>query len=142
MLFELEGLPPSTNQSLTVANGRLIHSSTARSYRKNTELALQNQLDMQIKYNPLLCQEIRDMEGKPLFVVLKFYSDWSTKNAGTIRKVDVANREKLLLDSFVSVMNKNNYALDDSQIFCLVLQKVYGEEEKTVIEIEIIKNNK
>jgi Holliday junction resolvase RusA-like endonuclease len=140
MLFELEGLPISTNQSLMAVNGRLIHTQKAREYRKNTELALQNQLDMQIKYNPSLCQEIRDMEGKPLFAVLKFYSNWSTK-AGTIRKKDISNHEKLLLDSLVSVMNKNNYALDDSQIFCLVLQKIYGEKDKTVIEIEIIQNN-
>jgi hypothetical protein len=136
MLFELEGLPPSTNQSLTVANGRLIHSSTARLYRKNTELALQNQLDMQIKYNPLLNTDLLAMIDEPLYCHIQLYSSWMTK-AGTIRKLDVGNREKLALDSLISVFNNKGYTIDDSQIYLLLMTKHdnNGLEDKTVIRI-------
>lgn len=138
MLFELEGHPISTNQSLMVANGRLIHTSKAREFRKSAELAIQNQLDQQLRVNPFLSAEITGMVDVPLICTIKVFGNWKTKS-GKIKKTDIANREKLVLDSVVSVLNKNGFAVDDSAIYCLVLQKLYSEEDKTVIHIESLK---
>lgn len=139
MLFVLSGLPPSTNQSLTVARGRLIHTSAARAFRQATELAIDIQLKDQLTANKALSAQLKAMENKELICALYFYSNWLTK-AGTIRKSDLANLEKLLLDSLVSVMVKNNFSFfDDSQFFCLTLHKIQSDIDKTEITI-LIKN--
>ena len=122
MHFEISCIPPSTNQSLMVANGRLIHSSTARSFKAQTEQALQSQLDQQLRVDPSVGFELINMIGEPLFCHIKFYSNWATKT-GTIRKKDLANLEKLLLDSMISVLNTNGYKLDDSAIYLLLMTK-------------------
>jgi hypothetical protein len=136
MLFELEGLPVSTNQSLMPAGKTLTHTPTARAYRKSAELALQNQLEMQIKYNPLLNTDIVAMIDEPLYCHIQLYSSWVTKT-NTIRKKDLANLEKLLIDSIIAVFKNNGYEIDDSQIYLLLMTKHdnNGLEDKTVIRI-------
>lgn len=141
MLFEVNGIPPSTNQSLIVSNGRLIHSVIARDYRKATELALQNQLEQQLRVHPLLNTELVEMIDEPLYCHIQLYSNWVTK-ANTIRKTDLANREKLCIDSLVSVLNDAGYSIDDSQIYLLLMTKHDDKNlpEKTVININKLSN--
>ena len=136
MFFQLEGLPPSTNQSLLVANGRLIHSPKARTYRQETEEAVQRQLDQLLRLFPSTSKELKDLEGEPLFAQIKYYSTWTTK-ANKCRKKDVCNLEKLLLDSIFSILKKNGFALDDSQIYLCLLAKhdAVDGNEKTEVQI-------
>jgi len=61
--------------------------------------------------------------GNRIGVEVDFYSDWETKK-GTIRKVDIANYEKSLIDCMFPLLN-----LDDSQIFSIKLNKKPFDEK-------------
>jgi len=137
MYFELEGLPISTNASLLAANNRLIHTPAARKYRKETEEVIQAQLTQQMRVNSDMVKELKSLEGEPLFCHIKYYSDWITKT-GTCRKKDICNLEKLLLDSVFSVLKNNGFALDDSQLYLVLLAKHDGQGiDKVEIHINI-----
>jgi Holliday junction resolvase RusA-like endonuclease len=136
MLFEIIGLPISTNQSLMAVNGRLIHTTAARQFRTSTELAFQNQLEQAIRVDPSIGFNLMQMIDEPLYCHIQLYSSWVTKT-NTIRKKDLANHEKLLLDSLISVFNNKGYTIDDSQIYLLLMTKHDNKdlEDKTVIRI-------
>lgn len=136
--FEIEGHPISTNASLMAVNGRLIHTAKARAFKASTELALDNQLKQHLRVNTALSDELRAMEDMPLICTIKVYGNWSTKQ-GKIKKADICNKEKLLVDSLITVLNDNNFNLDDSQFYCVILQKLYSDVDKTVIMIETLK---
>ena len=146
MILEVLGLPVSSNQSLIASGNRLIHSTAARNYRTQTELGIQNQIDQQLRLDPSVGFELMQMIGEPLFCHIKYYSNWSTKT-GTIRKKDLANLEKLLIDSIISVFNANGYTIDDSAFYLLLLTKHdidapenHEKQEKTVIYIDSLAN--
>lgn len=67
-----------------------------------------------------------------LAVSVEVHESWYT-NAGTVRKKDVANREKFLIDSIFKAL-----AIDDSNIWALRFLKINSEEEKSVITIEVM----
>lgn len=72
-----------------------------------------------------------------LKVITKIYENWYNQD-GTIKKKDVANREKFLIDSVFKGLE-----IDDKYIFESVLIKVQSDEEKAEIEIcEKIENTK
>ena len=140
MLIELQGLPVSTNASLMAQGNRLIHTSAARNYRKKAEQAIQNQLEQHLRINPELENELEAMVNEPLFCEIRLFSNWITQKA-TIRKTDLANREKLCLDSLISVLNSNGYKIDDSQVYLLLMSKHdnKGYEDKTQITLKLLK---
>ena len=71
-----------------------------------------------------------DLELK---VTIDIYENWYTKKL-TIKKKDVANREKFILDSVFEVLG-----LEDSTIFTVTLNKVQSmDEEKAVVIIDTI----
>jgi Holliday junction resolvase RusA-like endonuclease len=65
-----------------------------------------------------------------LSITVDIYEDWFTKT-GTIKKKDIGNREKFLVDSIFNVLN-----MDDKQIFEQRMRKIQSNEEKAVIEIK------
>ena len=140
MLIELEGLPVSTNASLMAQGSRLIHTTVARNYRKSAALAISNQISQQIRINPELDNELQAMVNEPLFCEIRLFSNWITQKA-TIRKTDLANREKLCIDSLVSVLNSNGYKIDDSQIYLMLMSKHdnRGLPDKTQITLKLLK---
>ena len=142
MFFSLDRIPPSTNQSLTIANGRLIHSQQARDFRKTSELAFKNQIEQNIRINPMLQTELKSWSNEPLAIHIMLHSDWMTQKA-TIRKTDAANREKLLCDSLFSAYKSLGYTLDDSQLYLIIITKnelKAGDNEKTSIQINKLVN--
>jgi len=91
-------------------------SPSARAWKEDTE-ALLRTLDLP------------HMEAKPLRVTVCVHRNWLTKD-GRVKKADVQNREKALLDVIFPVIG-----VDDSYVWDLRLIKVQDTEEKTEIEI-------
>ena len=77
--------------------------------------------------------DCKNLIGKPLKVSISIYEDWLTKK-GEIKKKDISNREKFLVDSIFKAIG-----LDDKHIFDLRYVKVQSNEEKAVVEIEELK---
>ena len=118
-------MPPSTNQSLVWSRGRLIHTSQARTYQTQVKEELEPQLVH-------LQKEIRSLKGKPLSMTLTITSPlWRTKT-GSIRKSDIENRVKLLVDSLFSLLPD----LDDSQLYEEKLIKKDGKDILVELSLE------
>jgi Holliday junction resolvase RusA-like endonuclease len=67
----------------------------------------------------------------PLRATLVYVSPrWYTQE-GDIARKDVANREKLVMDAVFQQLR-----MEDSWVFHLVLEKVHGREEMTVLKLE------
>lgn len=67
-----------------------------------------------------------------LSVSVEIYEDWYTKK-GLIKRKDVTNREKFLIDSVFEQLE-----IDDRRIFEYRTKKIQSEEEKAVIKIDFI----
>ncbi len=74
---------------------------------------------------------IRDPPVK-LKVTIEIHENWYTKK-GEVKKKDIANREKFLIDSVFDALS-----IDDKMIFEHKMIKVQSEEEKAVINIEVL----
>ena len=69
----------------------------------------------------------------PLKVSVDIYENWFCKN-GDIKKKDIANREKFLIDSIFEAIG-----MDDKLIFENSFRKINSEtEEKAIITIEVL----
>ena len=76
-----------------------------------------------------LREKIKDLVPKhnfskdsKLFVRVRIVEDWYTK-VGVIKKKDVANREKFLIDSIFHALG-----IDDKQIFVQLIEKIQSEK--------------
>jgi Holliday junction resolvase RusA-like endonuclease len=68
-------------------------------------------------------EELKKAEQKPLSVEIVIgREDWHTKG-GNIRRLDIANQEKVITDSIMSALEANGIDVDDSQFFELVMRK-------------------
>lgn len=65
-----------------------------------------------------------------LKVIVEIHEDWFCKN-GSVKRKDIANREKFLTDSVFDALN-----IDDKYIFEHIMKKIQSNEEKAVIKIE------
>jgi len=72
------------------------------------------------------------MESR-LKVTIEIHENWICKN-GSVKKVDVANREKFMIDSIFKYLG-----LDDKFIFEQIMIKVQDTEEFSIIKLEEIK---
>lgn len=77
-------------------------------------------------------EKIEKLKNSEISVVVEICENWFTKK-GTVKKKDIANREKFLTDSVFKGLG-----LDDSFIFEHTMFKVQGEEEKAIISITAI----
>ena len=68
----------------------------------------------------------------PLKVVIEVHEDWYTKKQ-IVRRIDIANREKFLVDSVFNALG-----IDDKFIFEHTMRKIQDTEEFSIIEIEAI----
>jgi len=73
--------------------------------------------------------KIRD--DTKLKVTTEIYENWYTKK-GDIKRKDIANREKFLIDSIF-----NSLKIDDKYIFEHTFKKIQSEKEYTLIKIEV-----
>lgn len=67
-----------------------------------------------------------------LSVRVEIYEDWHTKK-GDVKKKDIANREKFLIDSVFNALG-----LDDCFVFEHTMIKVQSDKEKAIIVISKI----
>ena len=81
---------------------------------------------------PFVCPNLNN----GLKVVVEIHENWFCKN-GSVKRVDVSNREKFLIDSVFNALG-----IDDKFIFEHTMKKVQSKKEKSVIKIYGIKNNK
>lgn len=78
--------------------------------------------------------DLNPYRNKPLRVVVRITDSWLTKS-GNIRRSDIANREKFLIDSVFAPLR-----IDDKCIWRHTMEKVHtdGDERKAEIEISIM----
>lgn len=103
--------PPTMNHRMIPFRGRLILALDHRAYKKLLQLYL---------HRKCMTVDGSGLVGKRLRVEITYQgpqSDWFTKK-GEIKKKDVENRHKALLDGIMPFFD-----LDDSQIFEIKIQK-------------------
>ena len=77
-----------------------------------------------------------DITGeKKLKVDVEIHEDWFCKD-GSVKRKDILNREKFLIDSIFNVLG-----IDDKFIFKHTMEKVQSNEEKSIIKIEVLNEN-
>lgn len=113
---------PTINKLYWHRQNMKIMTTTAKNIRKEID-KICSQLDSE------------KLKNKKLKVTVDIYENWFTKDKRkSIKKVDVANREKFLIDSiFVSI------GIDDKFIFEQTFRKVQSSYEKAIIIIEELK---
>ncbi len=72
------------------------------------------------------------LEGKKLKIEIEVHENWLTKE-GKVKRKDVANREKFLVDSIFESLG-----LDDKFIYHHLMKKIQSKEEKSIIRLEVI----
>lgn len=117
MQITIPGLPPTTNHAF-IQRGRFrVLAPDARKFKEMVE-------------GLVTSLALEPPEGK-LMVAIRLHSPrWLLKDGVGIRKMDVANREKLVLDAIFKTLG-----VDDSNIWLLSLEKVVADEEVTEVTI-------
>lgn len=117
MQITIPGLPPTTNHMFLTRGRFRILSPEARKFKEMVEaLVVSLQLD--------------PPEGK-LIVAIRLHSPrWLLKDGLRIRKMDIQNREKAVIDSVFKALG-----VDDSSIWLISMEKVVDIEERTEITI-------
>lgn len=118
--FKIDGLPPSYNKSFKVNYSfrEIYLSPEVRVYKTKVKF---------------LCPHLTVTDTDKLRITIMYNHDWHYKN-GKIRKKDIQNLDKILIDSIASRLN-----FDDSQFFEVHLFKVQNDKESfTIVNIEIL----
>jgi len=110
---------PSINHLFWHRGNMKIMTKEARELRKKIE---------EIVYKDKNTYE-ENLFDKKLKVEVEIYEDWYTKK-GEVKKKDISNREKFLVDSVF-----NSLGLDDKFIFEHIMKKIQSKEEFAVIRI-------
>jgi len=72
------------------------------------------------------------LNKQKLIIFVDIHENWFTKD-GNIKKKDISNREKFLIDSAFESLG-----LDDKQIFTHTMRKIQDNEEYSIIIIDTI----
>ena len=79
-------------------------------------------------------EDIEALKDELLKVTIEVYENWFTKVDNMVRKTDVANREKFLIDSVFEGLG-----IDDRFIFELTVKKMpMYDIEKAIVTIEVL----
>jgi len=117
---------PSTNKLYPQFKGRRILSEEARALKESIGwIILKQKTDGKI-----IVPEC--FKTDPLFVVIAVYDNWFTKK-GKIKKKDVCNKEKFLIDSIFKSLE-----LDDKNIFHATIVKMQYDKENNKKSIVMI----
>jgi Holliday junction resolvase RusA-like endonuclease len=144
MIIEIGNIPPSLNKSLTIGRVgrfyRLIHTKEAREYQKQALESTGLALEEMIRRDSAFLRHLKDMVGRELIMSIVFTSVWYNKtNCKDIKHRDLCNLEKLLTDTLFKSIKVYVPELDDSQIFEINMKKEKGTEDRTKVQIEILK---
>jgi Holliday junction resolvase RusA-like endonuclease len=105
------------------------HNRLGHFYLKKEGRELREYISNKIK-NTISKEKLEQFKNIQLIVSVNIFENWFTKK-GTVRRIDIANREKFLIDSVFNALG-----LDDCFIFEHVMRKVQSEYEKAVITIQ------
>tara|TARA_Y100000034_G_C6605269_1_gene263433 strand:- start:14 stop:400 length:387 start_codon:yes stop_codon:yes gene_type:complete len=81
-------------------------------------------------------EEIINLTDKKLSIIMEIHENWFTKK-DLVKKLDLDNRCKFLIDSVCIGLK-----IDDKFVFELKMKKVQSKEEKAIVIIKILNENK
>jgi len=105
------------------------HNNLGHFYLKKEGKELRKYIFEKIK-DHISKDELKNFQNVKLSVTVEIHENWYTKKRA-VKKKDVANREKFLIDSVFNALG-----LDDCFIFEHVMRKVQSDEEKAMIIIK------
>jgi Holliday junction resolvase RusA-like endonuclease len=112
---------PSVNHLYFNWNNRRILTKEARKLKEEINEIVRKSL-------PFVCSNLND----GLKVGVEIHENWLTKK-GAVKKKDISNREKFLIDSVFDTLN-----IDDKFIFEQTMKKVQSDKEFAIIKIQEI----
>lgn len=114
---------------------RLIHTHTARTYRASVTQDAAKQLANDTNLLQAVSTLTKnDKFSATIYVVSKWYN-----NDNTIKKKDIQNLDKQVIDSVFDAIRLVNPGIDDSQIFNLKMHKIHHPtQEQTTLSLEVI----
>lgn len=121
MIIKIPFRTPSVNHLYFNWNNRRILTKEARELKKEIK-DICCKMNLNEKYN-----------DKKLKVNVKIYENWFNKN-GTIKKKDISNKEKFLIDSVF-----DGLGLDDKCIFKHQMIKIQSDKDYSIIKIDELK---
>jgi len=104
-------------------------------HRGNIKIMKKEAKELRVKITEIIDNKVYQYErdnlrDKKLNAEIEIYENWYNQD-GTIKKKDIQNREKFLMDSIFKALG-----LDDKQIFkCRFIKMQSENEEKAVIRI-------
>jgi len=104
------------------------HNKFGHFYLKKEGRDLREYISEKIK-GSISKDKLKQFQEVKLIVSVNIFENWFTKK-GTVKKVDIANREKFLIDSVFNALG-----LDDCFIFEHIMKKIQSDEEKAEITI-------
>lgn len=121
MQIEIDFKTPSVNHLYFVYNNRLIKTKEAH--------ALDNRIKAMVKN-----LKLDNIPTGRVEVIIRVFEDWYTQK-GTVKRKDVANREKFLIDSVFSALG-----IDDCMIWRIHIQKCQQDDgqEYAIMDIKEI----
>ena len=122
--FIVDGRTPSINHLYGQKGHIKFLTKEARIIRNNIRASIISKINPKIR--------ISDFEYKKLKLLVEVNEDWHNKNK-SVKRSDIANREKFLIDSVFSALG-----LDDKYIFDHRMIKVQNEKEFTKVNIYIL----
>ena len=132
--FEIEIEPISVNKLYCNIPGqaRRFISAEGKKFKADVGTVIRDKV-----LKDKLSKNISDLAGKPLQVFVQVgLNSWFLKDGKTIRKKDIDNTAKALLDTIFSTLQEFCDGIDDSQIWSLVQDKVVSETPNVVVIIQ------
>ena len=80
---------------------------------------------------------LANFEGMKLEAELTYNSNWFNKD-GSIKKKDITNYEKAVMDSLFDAFKQKNLNIDDSQIFRFIMVKNESKDESINITLKLV----
>jgi Holliday junction resolvase RusA-like endonuclease len=132
--FEIEIEPISVNKLYVNIPGqaRRFISAEGKKFKADVGTVIRDKV-----LKDKLSKNISDLAGKPLQVFVQVgLNSWFLKDGKTIRKKDIDNTAKALLDTIFSTLQEFCEDIDDSQIWSLVQDKVVSETPNVIVIIQ------
>jgi len=100
-------------------------------HRGNMKVLTKEAKELRVEIDAIV-EPAPELQDKKLKVIVYIHEDWYTKK-GEVKRKDIANREKFLIDSVFSSMG-----IDDRFIFEHHIYKIQDNAEFSIIEVEEI----
>jgi len=105
-------------------------------HRGNMKIMKREAKELREKINNIVSKINNDLNNdSKLKVLVEIYENWFNKD-NTIKRIDVLNREKFLIDSIF-----NSIGIDDKNIFDCQFIKKQSNKEQSIITINTIEDN-